>query len=204
MFVTVRSHKDSHLYSSEKGARGRVYLFSIRVRRILLMHRRDVRVKMRTIQMTLDEDLVEAVDNIVKKLKTTRSAFARKALKDAVRQAHVKNPAAETAGRQKLNICFQCHSRPMGRTPRVIDLSGRSDSQRRLASRILPIPKAFGKRFWTSQNDRNKELRQRPQGGKFIKSLINPVFQGHNACRAWYRQHSVLFSLLALYFLASR
>src|SRR4030065_2816773 len=24
-------------------------------------------------------------------------------------------------------------------------------------------------RFWTSQNDRNKELRQRPQGVKFIK-----------------------------------
>ena len=62
------------------------------------MHRRAVRVKMRTIQMTLDEDLVEAVDNIVKKLKTTRSAFARKTLRDAVKQAHVKNPAAETAG----------------------------------------------------------------------------------------------------------
>jgi len=26
-------------------------------------------------------------------------------------------------------------------------------------------------RFWTSQNDRNKELRQRPQGVKFMKSL---------------------------------
>ena len=45
--------------------------------------------KMRTIQMTLDEDLVEAVDNIVKKLKTTRSAFARKALRDAIKQAHI-------------------------------------------------------------------------------------------------------------------
>jgi metal-responsive CopG/Arc/MetJ family transcriptional regulator len=44
---------------------------------------------MRTIQMTLDEDLVEAVDNIVKKLKTTRSAFARKALRDAIKQAHI-------------------------------------------------------------------------------------------------------------------
>jgi hypothetical protein len=27
-------------------------------------------------------------------------------------------------------------------------------------------------RFWTSQNDRNKELRQRPQGVKFIKIKI--------------------------------
>ena len=32
---------------------------------------------MRTIQMTLDDDLVEAVDKIVKKLKMTRSAFTR-------------------------------------------------------------------------------------------------------------------------------
>jgi metal-responsive CopG/Arc/MetJ family transcriptional regulator len=44
---------------------------------------------MRTIQMTLDDDLVTEVDNIVKKLKTTRSAFARKALRDAIRQAHI-------------------------------------------------------------------------------------------------------------------
>ena len=45
--------------------------------------------KMRTIQMTLDDDLVAAVDNIVKKLKTTRSAFARKALKDAIKQLNI-------------------------------------------------------------------------------------------------------------------
>jgi metal-responsive CopG/Arc/MetJ family transcriptional regulator len=45
---------------------------------------------MRTIQMTLDDDLVVAVDNIVKKLKTSRSAFARKALKDAITQVNIK------------------------------------------------------------------------------------------------------------------
>ena len=33
----------------------------------------------------------------------------------------VKNPAAETAGRQKLNICFQCHSRLSGILPTVRD-----------------------------------------------------------------------------------
>lgn len=44
---------------------------------------------MKTVQMTLDDDLVSAVDNIVKKLKTTRSAFARKALKDAIRQVNI-------------------------------------------------------------------------------------------------------------------
>ncbi len=33
----------------------------------------------------------------------------------------VKNPAAETAGRLKLNICFQCHSRLSGILPTVRD-----------------------------------------------------------------------------------
>lgn len=39
---------------------------------------------MRTIQMTLDDDLVKAVDRVSKELSTTRSAFARKALRDAI------------------------------------------------------------------------------------------------------------------------
>jgi metal-responsive CopG/Arc/MetJ family transcriptional regulator len=39
--------------------------------------------------MTLDDDLVTDVDLVVKKLKTTRSAFARKALRDAIRQLDV-------------------------------------------------------------------------------------------------------------------
>lgn len=45
---------------------------------------------MRTIQMTLDDDLVASVDRVVRKLKTTRSAFTRKALKDAIEQVNVK------------------------------------------------------------------------------------------------------------------
>ena len=39
---------------------------------------------MRTIQMTLDEDLVKAVDRVSKKLCTSRSAFTRKALREAI------------------------------------------------------------------------------------------------------------------------
>ena len=39
---------------------------------------------MRTVQMTLDEDLVRSVDKVVKELKTTRSAFTRNALRDAI------------------------------------------------------------------------------------------------------------------------
>jgi len=44
---------------------------------------------MKTIQMTLDDELVETVDRVVKKLKTTRSAFARKALRNAVKQVRI-------------------------------------------------------------------------------------------------------------------
>ena len=41
-------------------------------------------VSMKTIQMTLDEDLLKEVDKIVKKIKTTRSEFARHAFKAAI------------------------------------------------------------------------------------------------------------------------
>ena len=39
---------------------------------------------MRTIQMTLDDDLVNAVDRVSKQLHTNRSAFTRKALREAL------------------------------------------------------------------------------------------------------------------------
>jgi metal-responsive CopG/Arc/MetJ family transcriptional regulator len=39
---------------------------------------------MRTIQMTLDDDLVKAVDRVSKQLHTSRSAFTRKALREAL------------------------------------------------------------------------------------------------------------------------
>lgn len=39
---------------------------------------------MKTVQMTLDEELLEAVDEAAKELGTTRSAFARKALRQAL------------------------------------------------------------------------------------------------------------------------
>lgn len=46
---------------------------------------------MRTVQMTLDDDLVDAVDKLAKKLKTTRSAFARKALREAIKHANMRS-----------------------------------------------------------------------------------------------------------------
>lgn len=46
---------------------------------------------MKTVQMTLDEDLVAAVDKVAKKLKTTRSAFTRKALKAAINQVNINS-----------------------------------------------------------------------------------------------------------------
>ena len=39
---------------------------------------------MKTIQVTLDEDLVQAVDRVSKQLRTNRSAFTRKALREAL------------------------------------------------------------------------------------------------------------------------
>lgn len=43
---------------------------------------------MRTIQMTLDENLIDEVDKEVKKLGTTRSAFTREALKKTLDYYH--------------------------------------------------------------------------------------------------------------------
>jgi metal-responsive CopG/Arc/MetJ family transcriptional regulator len=41
---------------------------------------------MKTIQMTIDEPLLDEVDQVIHDLKTTRSAFIRKALQLALRQ----------------------------------------------------------------------------------------------------------------------
>ena len=45
---------------------------------------------MRTIQMTLDDELVKTVDAISKELKTSRSAFTRHALHEAVKRHNVE------------------------------------------------------------------------------------------------------------------
>jgi metal-responsive CopG/Arc/MetJ family transcriptional regulator len=45
---------------------------------------------MKTIQMTLDDELVLAVDKVTKQMKTSRSAFTRTALKEAVKKYEVR------------------------------------------------------------------------------------------------------------------
>jgi len=45
---------------------------------------------MRTIQMTLDDDLVKRVDTIANELNTTRSAFTRNALREAVKHYSIR------------------------------------------------------------------------------------------------------------------
>lgn len=45
---------------------------------------------MRTIQMTLDDELVKRVDAISKELNTSRSAFTRRALHEAVNQHNIE------------------------------------------------------------------------------------------------------------------
>jgi metal-responsive CopG/Arc/MetJ family transcriptional regulator len=44
---------------------------------------------MKTVQMTLDEDLIASVDKVAKRLGTTRSAFTRQALKTALREVRM-------------------------------------------------------------------------------------------------------------------
>jgi len=45
---------------------------------------------MRTVQMTLGDDLVKAVDRVSKKLYTSRSAFTRKALQEALERYNLE------------------------------------------------------------------------------------------------------------------
>ena len=44
---------------------------------------------MKTVQVTLDEDLVREVDNVARKLHTTISAFTRDALRNAIKNLHI-------------------------------------------------------------------------------------------------------------------
>ena len=44
---------------------------------------------MRTVRMTLDQGLVDAVDGAAKRLGTTRSAFTRQALSDALERLRI-------------------------------------------------------------------------------------------------------------------
>ena len=44
---------------------------------------------MKTVQMTLDENLILSVDKMAKRLGTTRSGFTRQALKTALREIHM-------------------------------------------------------------------------------------------------------------------
>jgi metal-responsive CopG/Arc/MetJ family transcriptional regulator len=53
---------------------------------------------MRTVQMTLDETLLQEIDQVVEELGTTRSAFARKALCAAI--AQVRRQAMERRHRE--------------------------------------------------------------------------------------------------------
>ena len=45
---------------------------------------------MKTVQMTLDDDLVSQVDIIVERLGTTRSAFTREALRRALEEIRIE------------------------------------------------------------------------------------------------------------------
>jgi predicted transcriptional regulator len=44
----------------------------------------------KTVQMTLDEDLVQSVDRVAKRMNTTRSAFTRDALREALKKVRME------------------------------------------------------------------------------------------------------------------
>jgi len=46
---------------------------------------------MKTVQMTLDVELVAAVDRVVRRLGTSRSAFAREALREALKRVRTRS-----------------------------------------------------------------------------------------------------------------
>ncbi|HEY3204322.1 MAG TPA: ribbon-helix-helix protein, CopG family [Thermoanaerobaculia bacterium] len=45
---------------------------------------------MKTVQMTLDEDLVASVDRVARKLGQSRSAFTREALREALARVRIR------------------------------------------------------------------------------------------------------------------
>jgi len=67
---------------------------------------------MRAIQMTLDDELVESVDKLVKELNTSRSAFTRNALREAVKrfytglqeEKHRRGYISHPVGRHEFNV----------------------------------------------------------------------------------------------------
>ncbi len=57
---------------------------------------------MKTIQMTIDEYLLEQVDSMIKELGVSRSSFVREALQQALRQIEIRNLEQQhIAGYQK-------------------------------------------------------------------------------------------------------
>ncbi len=58
---------------------------------------------MKTIQMTIDERLLEDVDNTVAELQTSRSAFIREALMLALQQFQIRKLEAQHAAG------YECH-----------------------------------------------------------------------------------------------
>jgi metal-responsive CopG/Arc/MetJ family transcriptional regulator len=57
---------------------------------------------MKTVQMTLDEELVKAVDRAARQMGTTRSGFTRRALQRALRELNIQQLEAKQRRGYKL------------------------------------------------------------------------------------------------------
>ena len=47
-------------------------------------------IKLKTVQMSLDDELVQKVDRVAKQLQTSRSAFTRRALREALSRYNIE------------------------------------------------------------------------------------------------------------------
>jgi Arc/MetJ-type ribon-helix-helix transcriptional regulator len=54
-------------------------------------------IAMKTIQMTIDEDLLKLVDKVTRRRRTTRSAFIRAALEAEIRRTFIREKEAQHA-----------------------------------------------------------------------------------------------------------
>ena len=76
---------------------------------------------MKTVQMTLDENLVKAVDSAAKKLGTTRSAFTREALRSALKTVQVREmESRQREGYKRKPVRWYQFSPPDKKRPVVI------------------------------------------------------------------------------------
>ena len=88
------------IWSSSKLPTGKIHIIMLMFIHIILG-----RYLVKTIQMTLDESLLQQVDQVVRELQTTRSAFIREALEGALQAYRIRRlEEQDEAGYQAIPV----------------------------------------------------------------------------------------------------